>query len=183
MSRFAVTRMLAAVSLTLFCFATTAFGAAYLKIDGIDGESNDAALPCSIEITGHSFDVMSPPIFRRGGGGTGKVSMSDLSFTKRIDKSSPQLMLACAKGKHFPSADLHLRTSGDTPRTYLKIKMTDILVSSYAQTGDDSGDDLPMESISLNFTKIEFTFVFPGTTGAPDENVMFTWDLKTNTGR
>ncbi|MDV3444034.1 type VI secretion system tube protein Hcp, partial [Pseudomonas otitidis] len=36
------------------------------------------------------------------GGGAGKVSVQDLSLTKYIDKSSPNLMMACSNGKHFP---------------------------------------------------------------------------------
>ena len=41
-----------------------------------------------------------------GGPGAGKVSVHDLSFTKYIDMSSPDLMLACCNGKHYAEAQL-----------------------------------------------------------------------------
>ena len=35
-----------------------------------------------------------------GGAGAGKVNVQDLSFTKYVDMSSPDLMLSCCNGKH-----------------------------------------------------------------------------------
>jgi type VI secretion system secreted protein Hcp len=41
---------------------------------------------------------------------------------------------------------------------YYKIELEDILVSSYQSSGGGSSSDRPMESLSLNFTKIEFKY-------------------------
>ena len=40
-----------------------------------------------------------------GGGGSGKVNVQDLSFTKYVDKSSTDLMLFCCNGKHVKRGD------------------------------------------------------------------------------
>jgi type VI protein secretion system component Hcp len=39
----------------------------------------------------------------------GKVSMQEFHFTSKNDKSSPNLMGACATGKHFPTATITVR--------------------------------------------------------------------------
>ena len=65
-----------------------------------------------------------------GGAGAGKASCHDLSLTKYVDKASPKLMLNCAKGTHIPKATLFVRKAGDKPLEYIKITMTEVLVSS-----------------------------------------------------
>ncbi len=182
MKKSVVARLFAAGIVAVMCLGSAAFGASdyLLTIDGVPGESQDVCHPGAIEIQGYSFDLTGP---RRtafvGGGGTGKVSLSDISFTKRMDKSSPNLMQACATGKHFPSAKLFVRKQGTEQQDFLQITLTDVMVSSYSQTG--SQGDIPTESVSLNFTKIEFSFIFPNPAGGAPEVVKFSWDIKTNT--
>jgi type VI secretion system secreted protein Hcp len=89
-----------------------------------------------------------------GGGGAGKVQLQDFNFTKKVDRSSPSLFLACATGKHFPEATLIVRKAGKGQQEYLVVKFNDLLVSSY-QTGGSSGDTAPMESISFNYSSVD----------------------------
>ena len=77
-----------------------------------------------------------------GGGGTGKASFSDLSFTKSLDKSSPQLYLHCAQSKPIRSAVLTLRKSGGNQNEFYTITLTDVLISS-VQTGGTAGGAQP----------------------------------------
>ncbi|HEX2879545.1 MAG TPA: type VI secretion system tube protein Hcp [Polyangiaceae bacterium] len=132
----------------------------FLEIDGIKGESKDEKHKGEIEILSFSWGATNPTSDFGGGGGTGKVSISDLSVIKPVDRSSTELFVHTATGKHIPEATLTLRKkSSDTgePQEFLKIKLNDILVSSVQQAG--AGDsDRPTESISLNFTKIELAY-------------------------
>ena len=105
--------------------------------------------------------------------------MSDISFTKSMDKASPQLMKACANGQHIKEAKLTCRKAGGTQETYLVIKMENVLISSISPAGS-SADDLPTETLSLNFTKIEFTYRYQDATGGAGTEVKFSWDLKEN---
>lgn len=115
-----------------------------------------------LHLGGQSIDVYSwswgmtqtVSEFPGGGGGAGKVQMQDFHFTKTIDKSSTTLFQACANGEHFPNATLTVRKKGQGQQEYLVVKFSDVLVTSY-QTGGSSGDALPMESISLNFSRVE----------------------------
>ena len=145
----------------------------FLKIDGVDGESTEDGHVGEIEILSWSWgETNDSARATGGGGGAGKVSLQDFHFSMEYEKASPKLMEALADGKHFPGAVLTLRSTPDHPPApgsdevppsikpveYLKIKMTDILISSY-QTGGSSGSDVvPVDQISLNFAKITFEY-------------------------
>jgi type VI secretion system secreted protein Hcp len=113
-----------------------------------------------------------------GGGGAGKVSMQDFSFTKYVDKASPKLFEALATGKHLKEVKLTLR--GSSQVEYLTITLTDVLVSSYS-TGGSSSEDRPTESVSLNFAKIKMSYVEQDASGRAGAATEFGWDLKANT--
>jgi type VI secretion system secreted protein Hcp len=132
---------------------------AFLEIEGIKGESTDRDHPDEIVIDSFSFGLGSTaPPGAGGGGGSGKVAVQDFHFTMRTTKASPVLMQACATGKHFKTAILTCRKAGDKPLEFLIIKMNDVLISGYQLGGDAGGDTLPMDQISLNYSKIEFDY-------------------------
>jgi type VI secretion system secreted protein Hcp len=83
------------------------------------------------------------------------VSVHDISVTKRIDISTPQLMVSCASGKHIVSGLITVRKAGEKPLEYLKIKLEDILISSVQMGG--SGGGMPSDSVGLDFKKATFT--------------------------
>ena len=150
----------------------------FLKIEGIEGESADRTHKNEIDVLNWSWsESQSGTMSYGGGGGAGKVSMEDFRFTMRACKASPKLLLHCANGKHIPSALLTARKAGETQQEYLKIKFTDLLVSSY-QTG--GGGEEPLESISLNFSKIEFEYREQKKDGTLDGPIPAGWDLKKN---
>src|SRR3972149_11880147 len=147
--------------------ASQAFAAVdmFIKIDTIDGESKDKAHPNEIQLESWSFGAsQSGSMAMGGGGGAGKVSLHDFSVTKHIDKSSPKLFEALVTGKHLKDATFVIRKAGGEPLEYLKITLTDVLVSSYS-TGGASGDDRPMESVSFNFAQIKMSYVEQDATG------------------
>ena len=116
-----------------------------------------------------------------GGGGAGKVNMNDFSFAMRVNKASPKLFLACANGQHIGSAQLTCRKAGKEGQEYLKIKFADLLISNF-QTGGSAGDVVPVEQISFNFSKIEFSYAPQKADGSLDSPVVHNYDLKKNKG-
>jgi type VI secretion system secreted protein Hcp len=150
----------------------------FLKLEGIPGESLDDRHKDEIEILSFSFGATQTGGIT-GGGGAGKVIFSDISFTKPVDKSSPQLYLQCAQGKHIPTAILYGRKAGERPTDYYIIKLTDVLISS-VQTSGASGGDRPTESLSLNFTKIEFSYARQKPDGSFEPPIQTGWDIKLN---
>jgi type VI secretion system secreted protein Hcp len=194
---------------------------AFLKLDGIKGESADAKHKGEIDILSFSWGVQQTGTSASGGGGgSGKVKFHDLQITKKTDAASPLLMLNCANGAHLKEASLTVRKAGGEQLEYLKIKLTDVLVSSYqpsavAQTidwgdseaitgntmamgaaggasqssgqgvkttsGGGAGDEIPMESITLNFAKVEVAYQPQGADGkAQGGPILAGWDVKHN---
>jgi type VI secretion system secreted protein Hcp len=92
-----------------------------------------------------------------GGGGTGRVANKEFVITKSLDKASPKLFKYCATGKHIVNATITLRKAGKPQQEYLKITLDDVLISS-VQTSSSKGTEQPTESLSLNFTKVEYKY-------------------------
>jgi type VI secretion system secreted protein Hcp len=162
----------------------------FLKIDGIEGESTDDKHKNELNILSWSFGSRQPGASAVGGkgAGAGKVQFSDIEFIKYVDKSSPKLMLACANGQHFDSVLLTCRKAGGTPVEFLKIKLTDVLVSSQETVSNFDGSSsstqfkelLPMDKFSLNFTQIDVTYTSQDSKGNPAGQVEAGWNLQTN---
>ena len=133
---------------------------AFLKLDGIDGESNDKDHQGEIEVSSFSWGVSNAGSQSGGGGGAGKASLQDFHFTMPLSKASPNLMLACATGQHIKTAQLTCRKAGGSQVEFLKIKLSDVLVSSFEPNGSRGKDapDLPTEAVSLNFVKIDVLY-------------------------
>jgi type VI secretion system secreted protein Hcp len=131
----------------------------YLKIDGIQGESTDKQHPGEIQLESWSFGATNPtsraPV---GGTGAGKVHMQDFHFLTKLDKAGPQLFLACATAKHIPSAVLTCRKAGGAQLDFVRITMSDVLISSYSSSSSDGTEVVPTEEVSLTFSKITFEY-------------------------
>lgn len=128
----------------------------FLKLDGIKGESTNDKHKDEIEVMSFSWGLSQQGALAHGNGAAaGKVSVQDFSFVKRLDTASPQLLEASCRGEHIGFGLLTLAKAGGDrgQQEYLKIKFSDILISSY-QTGGSQGGD-PAEQISLNFSNVE----------------------------
>ena len=152
----------------------------FLKVDGIEGESTDAKHTNEIDVQSWSWGETQTGTFAGGGGGgAGKVSMQDFHFTMTVNKATPKLMLACATGQHIGKAVLACRKAGGEQQEYMIVTMSDLLVSSY-QTGGSQGDLVPVDQISLNFSKIEIEYKPQTQKGAVSGPVKVGYDLKLN---
>ena len=153
----------------------------FLKLKGIDGESQDHAHKNEIQLESWSFgETNSGTMAYGGGGGSGKVQMQDFHFVMKHNKASPKLFLACATGEHIPEATLVARKAGKTPMEFLKVKFSDCLVSSFQTGGSGSADVIPMDQISLNFAKIEIEYKEQKADGSPGAAVPAGYNLKEN---
>ena len=152
----------------------------FLKIDGIKGESFDDKHKDEIDVLGWSWgSSQSGTTHTGGGGGAGKVNVQDISFTKYVDKATPMLLKACCNGQHIKEVNLVVRKAGEKPLEYLKIKLSDCLVSSLS-TGGTGGQDRLTENISINFGKFQMTYTAQDAMGAAAGEVPFAFDVKAN---
>ena len=159
----------------------------FLKIDGIEGESTDGKHGKWIEILSYNFSFSQPAGGSASSGGARtkeRLNISDFSIVKTIDKASPKLLLACAKGDHIANVAIELcRNSGDKLK-YAEYKLSDVLVSSVRPGGSaQGGEALPLEEVSFNAGKIEFIYTATDQkTGKAAGDVKMHWSVIENKG-
>jgi type VI secretion system secreted protein Hcp len=131
----------------------------HLKFGSIKGESAASKHKDEIELLSWSWGASNPTTIVGAGMSAGKVSMSDLNFTKRVDKSSPKLLELCVTGKHVDEVILYCskQTGQKTPDDFLTIKLKEVFVSSF-QAGGSFGEDLEKESGSLSYGSINYDY-------------------------
>jgi len=154
----------------------------FLKIDAIPGESTDDKHKDWIEILSYSHGV-SQPARVVGGGALEPCQHQDFSLVHTLDKASPQLALYCCNGKHIPEVAIELCRAGGDKRKYMEYVLSDVIVSSVKPSaGTRSGDTLPLEEVSFNYGKIEWTYTIIGADGLPHGDIVTSWDLMANKG-
>jgi type VI secretion system secreted protein Hcp len=152
----------------------------FMKFDGIDGESKDDKHKGEHDVLAWSWGMsQSGSAHIGGGGGSGKVDMQDLSFTKYIDKGSPDLMLNCCQGKHIDKATLTVRKAGGDPLEYLKIAMEEVIITSVS-TGGSGGEDRLTENITLDFAKVKVDYKEQTEKGTVGATPKMGWDIQAN---
>jgi len=153
----------------------------FIKMDSIKGESQDDKHKDEIDVLSWSWGLERPAATPSGGGGgTRKVSVHDLAITKRTDIATPQLMLACANGKHIKEALLTVRKPDPNRFEFVRIKMNDVMVRSLSTTTSDSSDDSITENVALNFSKVQVDYVRQKADGTAGQTGQFKWDFSTN---
>jgi type VI secretion system secreted protein Hcp len=154
----------------------------FLKITDVKGESKDKAHAAEIEIESFSWGATQLGTSSHGtGGGAGKVSMNDFHFVMRNNSASPTLFLFCANGKHLSEAKLTCRKAGGKQEKFLEVTMNDVLISSY-QTGGSGAGEVPLDQVSLNYSKITIDYLAQNEKGITSSAGKKWWDMKTNTG-
>lgn len=154
----------------------------FLKIDGVEGESLDDKHKGEIELLSINWGAVQTGTAGYGGGsGGGRVNMEDFVSTKRFDKASPKLMLACCNGDHLQKAVVTVRKAGKEQQEYLKLTLSDVLVSSVT-AGASSADDIPLETLSLAYGKIQIEYKEQKSDGTLGGSIVAHWDVKANKG-
>lgn len=103
-----------------------------------------------------TFDVLGWSVAAASGTSStaaGKKTTSELQITKLVDKSSASLFKLCVTGKHIKLVTLTVRKAGGVSQ--LTVKLTNVVISAYAETSSSSK---PTETLSLNFTKIQYAY-------------------------
>ena len=149
----------------------------FAKLGDIKGESLDDKHKDEIEVLSWSWGVTNAGSMGHGsGGGEGKASFHDLSFTHKVDKASPVLMQACATGVHLKEATITNRKAGKGQQEFLVIKMNDVIVTSV--THGNAGSDGASENVSIAFAKVNVEYKPQKADGSLDAGIHFKYDLK-----
>ena len=169
------------IVLTLFAvsFAFTclpAFGAIYLcgPIKGdvtAEGYRECISIESFQDGVGRAIQLGGP------GGGASAPSFSEISLSKSMDSASVPLRAAAAVGKQ-ENWTIHFVSAGAEGCEYYKVELTAALFSSHSMS---SGGDLPFESLSIAFEKIQYSYYPPEGSSQCGAPITWGYDLKTGT--
>lgn len=153
----------------------------FLKINGIDGESEDASHHGEIEVLSWSWNVSQQSNMHAGsGGGAGRATVDDLTFEHLIDRATPNLTQYCLTGKHIDEAKLVVRKAGGNPLEYIKFTMNDVLVTSVSPSGVSNSESRPREVVRLSFSRMKQEYVVQNAQGGSGGAITATFDIKKN---
>lgn len=154
--------------------------AIYMKYEGVDGTATHKGHEKWLTVNslqwgaGRAMTLIPGSTQNREGS---TPSVSEVTFTKEMDGSSPKFFSFCCgldnKGK---KVEVDFVRTGSPGETYLKVKLTDTLVTGYSLS---SGGDTPSESISLNFTKIEMKYIPSGEDASAASPIVASYDATT----
>lgn len=138
----------------------------FMKIDGINGDVTAKGYEKWIDLSSIHFDVQ-----RNINTKPGKVinrestrpAINEFSITKHMDKSTPLLFTEACIGKAKPQVEIHICHTGDDISPYMQYTLNNVLISNYFVEYEDaqeqSANNHPQETITLNFDKIEMKFI------------------------
>jgi type VI secretion system secreted protein Hcp len=164
--------------------------AIYMQYDNgsISGDVTDQAFKGWIELNSFQWGIgrgiTSPTSGSEADREASLPSVSEVVVTKNQDSASGNVMrAACAtgdfsKGKTVMIAFVRAGTGGGS-EMYLQYELDNTLVSGWSQS---SGGDRPSESLTLNFTKISFTYTPSGPTNTSNSPDTPTYDLAAQKG-
>ena len=107
---------------------------------------------------------------------TSEPSVSEVTVTKNMDASSPSFFTEAVTGVKGAEVKIDLVSTGNPGRTYATYTLTDALISQYSMS---SGGDRPAESISINFSKIEYKYLPSKTENTAGNQTVVSYDLAT----
>lgn len=156
----------------------------YLLIDGMKGESTDAAHAGWCELYSFGFGISNPPTIGSGTGAltAGRANFSAFSVTKKYDKASVDLAAATAAGTHIKkcTVDLCLTIKG-VKTSYIQYIFENCMISQVQWSGGSSGDDRPTENLSIAYGKVTWQYTPYKHDGSADSKIgPKGWDVTTN---
>ena len=140
------------------CSATIT-GDVFAKIDNIPGSSTNTKHKGENVLTAFGWSGLTSAVSSAsGGGGSGKVQVGPVCFVKAVDAGTADIIKTAASGEHIKEVTFSIdraatgRVGGETNE--LKIKLTDVLISSYktGAAGDVAGDEVVMSFQQADIT-------------------------------
>jgi len=156
---------------------------AYLQIEGVKGESNDSDHQGWIECESVNWGVSQPKsatTSTAGGHTAGRADLTDVTFTKQADLSSPLLLQMCAGGKTISKAKFEFQRAdgGNGPVKYYEMELENVLISHVSPSV--CGGGIMTESVGLKFSKVRWKYTRQKIAGGASGNTTGGWDLATN---
>jgi type VI secretion system secreted protein Hcp len=149
----------------------------FLLLTNIDGESLDEVYRGKIEVEDWDWGMHNNASFDLTGTKAAQhARFQHINIHKKLDKSSPTLMLYCTYGTKIPEATLICRKNdGGTPVDYLKIYLKDVKVQQvlWPTKGSDVGGFA--ETLELSFHRVHVEYKMQIADGSLTGATEFPW--------
>lgn len=150
----------------------------YLKIKGIPGECQQKDHREWHTVLSFNWGEVNIPVTK---GGNGKVTFDEFRITKMSAKGSPLIFHSCANGKPVDEVIVEVtRVHQGAELLFQRYKMTQSYISSYRVA--DDWETLPIEDLSIAFSRMEYTHIVPNQDGSMGETQIRWWDMYSNKG-
>jgi len=159
---------------TILFSGISTHAALFLRIEGIPGEATDPDHEDWINLLGFSQPIQSPVI------STKSPATADFQVRKELDKSSPKLAEALAKGMIIPEVELEYGHRGDSFLRFYHVVLRNVLIHRYEVDSVEGAQ--PVESLGFDFEKAEWTYLEVDATGKPLGSHQAYWDFVRNEG-
>lgn len=155
----------------------------YLKIQGVEGESQVVGHKDEIQMLAWGFGVSHTGTAELGSGmsSSGRANFAEFQLSKLMDKASGPCLKSMCSGEVFDKAWLYARRIGlksAKPIDYLVVEFEKLAMASYNLSGVGEGG-VPMESLSFVFSKVKFNYR-EIKDGQPQGPIAGGFDLKLN---
>ena len=154
----------------------------FLKLDTVDGESEDPNHPDEIQLLGFQETLTSPRDVSTGQA-TGKRRWAHLSLRAKADKSTAMLFKKLITNEKIPTGTLRCyKAGGKASVEYLTIALSDVYVVK-VQVGElesSLGSVIPPCDFDLSFGKIKITTNMQTEKGGGSGTIVAADDLMTN---
>ena len=128
----------------------------FLKLDGIQGESQDEKHKNEIQVLSWSWGAANvSSVAGTGGSGAGKADLSDVSMMLNFDKSTPKFFKAICAGSHLATGTMSAIKAGGNGKPYLKVDFKEIFVTGLQMS---AAGEVPAVSLSFSYDEIKIDY-------------------------
>ena len=134
--------------------------AIYMKAKGIFGNATAQGYDKWIELDSIDLGVqrsITTKVGRTSDRERGVPDFSEVEIIKKVDNASNDLFQSVCTGNAIPTVEIHVCSTGKEIQLYIKYLLENVIVSGHHNYM--SGVVVPLESLTLNYTKIQKTYI------------------------
>jgi type VI secretion system secreted protein Hcp len=150
----------------------------FMHYDGVEGNVTAKGYEKWIEVQSFQFGSgrgISTPTGGSENREASAPSVSEVVVTKLMDKASPKLFEAGLIGNEGKMVKVVMTRTGKELAELCMYKFENTLLSSYSVSS--GGQGAPMESLSLNFTKFEYSYTGSDVAGKDASKMKVGYDI------
>lgn len=156
----------------------------HLRIDGVQGESSDLDHRGWIDILQLAWGSrrrITSATSTRHDRESANAEITDLTFTKHMDSSTPKLFTesCCGRGKTMV-IELTRTGTGRGSDVYARYTLHNALLRDYQVAAWSQDDEKPLEKIKISFSKMELAYMPQDEDNQPMAQIAVGFDATTN---